>query len=98
MDSLKSYKALDPSKAIFCSSKLGPSFGKTALSLHANPLNAEDGCSCQVKNHKQGNIYGIGCTEDGSNELTGEMAVLDDVEVNRFTCEELEIFQVVYNY
>ena len=51
-----------------------------------------------MKNHKQGNIYGIGCNEDGSNELTGEMAVLDDVELNRFTCEELEIFQVVYNY
>jgi hypothetical protein len=89
---------LDPSKAIFCSSKLGPSFGRTLLSLQADPLNAEHGGSCQVKNLKHGDTFGIGCNEDGSNELTGEIAVTDDDEVNRFTCEELEIFQVVYNY
>ncbi len=92
MDSLKQYKPLDPSKAIFCSSKLGPSFGRTALSLQRDTLNAENGGSCQVTNHQYGNIYGVGCNEDGSNEVTGETAVMDDDEVNRFTCEDLEIF------
>ena len=60
--------------------------------MHSDPLNAEDGGSCQVTNHYHDEIYGIGCNEDGSNELTGELTVSDDDEVNKFTCEELEIF------
>lgn len=74
--------------AVFHSGTDGPNFGQPHLALFREPMNGEKKCVCHFNESK---YYEIGADDDGNSELTGE-----GNPDKLFTCQECEIYQVLF--
>ena len=82
------------SDAIFCSSDRGPCFGSNTLSLYSDPMNESGHGYCYIEKDGENNRnYKIKADENGNNLLTGEGADNEGL-LKRFTCVDLEVYQI----
>ena len=82
----KKYPVTSGQDAIYCSSYLGPDFdsGVSNLGLYSEPMNGNNYGESYL-----GGGYNIPGDSEGKSELTGDG--------NRFTCVEMEVYQVTKN-
>jgi hypothetical protein len=92
LDTKATYSPKLQSKAIYCWSSCGPSFGNEALNFEYDPMNGPRNGFCWVdKDGDHDTYYKIKADENGNSPLTGEGAE-DEGSLKNFTCVELEVY------
>ena len=89
IDERKTFKPLDPNKAVYHSLFCGPCFGGFSLNLWEEPFDKEFGGGCITEGKGFDNHYDIPCDSEGNSILTGEGS---GSKKNHFTCIDCEIY------